>query len=137
MINKIKPSKLGVILLIYVVISAAVAFILNIPFYSAVESIVKDVSEGKVYFKREVNQLMDNFQTYVNNNGIRADDGDDIAKWNSDNWFVSMKIYKGNKVFYDTLYYPNEVPDKSEEMSFIAVPWLETMRYNFLILKLI
>ena len=78
--------------MIYVVISAAVAFILNIPFYSAVESIVKDVSEGKVYFKREVNQLMDNFQTYVNNNGIRADDGDDIAKWNSDNDKCKTKI---------------------------------------------
>ncbi|WP_077700888.1 HAMP domain-containing sensor histidine kinase [Clostridioides difficile] len=131
MINKIKPSKLGVILLIYVVISAAVAFILNIPFYSAVESIVKDVSEGKVYFKREVNQLMDNFQTYVNNNGIRADDGDDIAKWNSDNWFVSMKIYKGNKVFYDTLYYPNEVPDKSEENEFYSSPMARNYEIQF------
>ncbi len=123
--------------MIYVVISAAVAFILNIPFYSAVESIVKDVSEGKVYFKREVNQLMDDFQTYVNNNGISADDGDDIAKWNGDNWFVSMKIYKGNKVFMIHCTILMKYLIRVRKMSFIAVPWLETMRYNFLILKLI
>ncbi|HGM3509004.1 TPA: histidine kinase dimerization/phospho-acceptor domain-containing protein [Clostridioides difficile] len=131
MISKIKPSKLGVILLIYVLISAAMAFILNIPFYSAVESIVKDVSEGKVYFKREVDQLMDNFQLYVNENGISSNDGDNIAKWNSDNWFVSMKIYKGNKVFYDTLYYPNEVPDKSEENEFYSTPMARNYEIQF------
>lgn len=56
----------------------------------------------------------------MNNNGIRVDDGDDIVKWNSDNWFVFMKIYKGNKVFYDILYYFNEVFDKSEENEFYS-----------------
>lgn len=55
LINKIKLFKLGVILLIYVVILVVVVFILNILFYFVVEFIVKDVLEGKVYFKREVN----------------------------------------------------------------------------------
>ncbi|MCC0694953.1 sensor histidine kinase [Clostridioides sp. ES-S-0048-02] len=120
MISKIKPSKLGVILLIYVVISAGVAFILNIPFYSAVESIVKDVSEGRTYFKREADQLMADFQIYVNDKNLSSNDGEDISNWNNDNWFVSMKVYKGNELFYDTLYYPDEVPDKSEENEFYS-----------------
>ncbi len=80
---------------------------------------------------------MDDFQTYVNNNGIRADDGDDIAKWNSDNWFVSIKIYKGNRVFMIHYTILMKYLIRVRKMSFIAVQWLEIMKYNFLILKLI
>lgn len=115
MIKKLKPSRLGWKILFYIIVSIFVAFALNVPFYNMLEGVVNSASEEKHYFQSHLTKLVEDLQTYIDENDLKTTDAEMISYWNDDKWYVYMNIHKDKKILYDTVNYPKKVSDEEEQ----------------------
>ena len=117
---RVVPSRLGVQILLFFLIAAAVAAGLYFSMAYFSNSYISSHFNNSKAVQNQIKQEIDNFQNYINANDLSSSDTKEINNWILNDKYVLMHIYKNNNLVDS---YPNYVKNQyklkpAEEFSF-------------------
>ena len=102
--TKLEVTAIGA-LVVSLLLAAAIGFAVYFALHLIPDSPRGD-SAGK---REELVYLMKDLQEYVTDEGLTSQSKQAIVRWNRQNWYVFMRIYKGGEVVYDSLSFQNDL----------------------------
>jgi len=131
LISKLRKESLYSQVLLYIIVSAGIALVIYGTAIFYLSNYLQDHSSRPKIVEQDSKKYARRLQRFIEVHELERTDIEKIARWNQINWYVSLKIYRKDIVFFDSfLYYANWKNRKNGKVT-KGFGWDETSRPTF------
>ncbi|WP_206458524.1 sensor histidine kinase [Anaerovorax sp. IOR16] len=102
LIEKLRKESLYSQVLLYIIVSAGVALVLYGTTVAYLNDYLQEYSKRSEIIEQDSKKYAQRLQDFIEVHELERTDIDRIARWNEINWYVSLKVYQNDTVYFDS-----------------------------------